>query len=242
VGKESEGEVQMASNMYEDTTSVNPLGGRCGHECKYCSTHTLRKTYPGCKIKYEGIYRLYPKELVKFKRNLGRVFVCGQNDLFERDVPDDIIKDILKATKDGCWRNEYMFQTKNPDRMVEYLIDHEELFPKYFAVGTTIESDSMDIRLSDAPWCGLRLEAMCRVYPGIKKYITIEPIVKFSSAWGFGDFIHRAHPDFVYVGADSKHNHLPEPSAQDVKALINQLETFTEVRIKKNLKRLLDGN
>ena len=45
---------------------------------------------------------------------------------------------------------------------------------------------------------------------------------------------------FVSIGADSGKNNLPEPPSQKLKALIDELEKFTEVRVKKNLKRLLE--
>ena len=48
-----------------------------------------------------------------------------------------------------------------------------------------------------------------------------------------------ANPDFVNIGADSKNNGLPEPSKEKVLELIDRLNEFTEVRNKKNLKRIL---
>ena len=47
--------------------------------------------------------------------------------------------------------------------------------------------------------------------------------------------------DFVSIGADSGNNHLPEPSGDKVKALIEVLKDITEVKIKGNLKRLLNA-
>ena len=49
-------------------------------------------------------------------------------------------------------------------------------------------------------------------------------------------------PTFISIGADSKGHNLPEPPGAKVKELIQELEKFTEVKVKKNLSRLLGGN
>jgi len=46
-------------------------------------------------------------------------------------------------------------------------------------------------------------------------------------------------PKQINIGADSGNNRLPEPSKENILELIKQLETFTKVKIKKNLNRLL---
>jgi hypothetical protein len=43
----------------------------------------------------------------------------------------------------------------------------------------------------------------------------------------------------VFIGADSKHCKLPEPSEEKILKLINELQKFTRVVIKDNLKRLV---
>jgi len=47
-------------------------------------------------------------------------------------------------------------------------------------------------------------------------------------------------PEKVYIGADSKNHHLPEPSKDKVLALIEELEKFTIVEQKTNLSRILN--
>ena len=51
--------------------------------------------------------------------------------------------------------------------------------------------------------------------------------------------INEITPYFVSIGADSSHNNLLEPPAWKIKKLKEELEKFTEVKIKDNLKRLL---
>jgi len=64
----------------------NPLGGECPHKCSYCSSQRYMR-YPAFKAKYTGQPRIFEKEL----KNLGNgnmVFVCSQNDLFAKEIPD----------------------------------------------------------------------------------------------------------------------------------------------------------
>jgi len=70
--------------------------------------------------------------------------------------------------------------------------------------------------------------------------ISIEPILDFKLDIMI-KWIKRIQPDFVSIGADSKGNNLSEPPSWKVKKLIEELEKFTEVRIKKNLNRLYGG-
>jgi len=68
--------------------------------------------------------------------------------------------------------------------------------------------------------------------------ITIEPILDFDIE-PFLMLLRNVEPDFINIGADSGHNHLPEPKSEKIRELIKELEKITEVRLKKNLKRLL---
>ena len=70
------------------------------------------------------------------------------------------------------------------------------------------------------------------------KYITIEPIMDFDLDVMVKE-IKDVIPKQVNIGADSGKNNLPEPSKEKILALIGELEKFTIVKKKKNLKRLL---
>ena len=73
---------------------------------------------------------------------------------------------------------------------------------------------------------------------GFKTMITIEPIMEFSF-WDFYSWLECASPDQINIGADSGNNNLPEPSKEKILELIAELENFTTVFQKDNLKRLL---
>jgi hypothetical protein len=68
--------------------------------------------------------------------------------------------------------------------------------------------------------------------------VSIEPIMDFELFY-FAEWIREIAPEFVSIGADSKGHHLPEPPAEKVRELITELEKFTKVIQKDNLKRIL---
>jgi hypothetical protein len=68
--------------------------------------------------------------------------------------------------------------------------------------------------------------------------ISIEPILDFDLD-EFLPGIKNVSPKFVSIGADSKGHNLPEPPAGKVKELIQELQKFTEVKVKDNLKRIM---
>jgi hypothetical protein len=51
--------------------------------------------------------------------------------------------------------------------------------------------------------------------------------------------IKRIRPEQVNIGADTGRNNLPEPPKEQILELIAELEKFTTVVQKKNLRRLL---
>ncbi len=238
----------MVNQMYPNVVPYNPLCGRCGMHCQYCSTNSLRKRYEACAKKYSGEYRIDEKVLNK---NLGSgktVFVVAQNDLFEADVPDEMIIKILNRML-MYPNNTYMIQTKNPARysdMINYgwgnygcSWTYSKILNKVW-LGTTIETNRNEIILSQAPSVLERATAMCNLPNEFKKYITIEPIVDFDVNL-FVDMLAMIKPDKIYIGADSKHNNLPEPSAKKTADFVSRLiiDEHFNVELKSNLPRVM---
>jgi DNA repair photolyase len=220
-------------NMYPFITATwNPLAGACPHGCSYCSTNKLMR-YDSIKAKYSGLPRLDEKQLT----NLGKgnfIFVCAQNDLFAKGISTDIILPILHHC--AKFDNKYLFQTKNPDNVLDF-INHPAI--KKSVICTTIESDMFypDI-MCNTPQPMQRSMAMDKMSRIVDTYVTIEPIMDFHLEH-FVQMIHRCNPKQVNIGADSGKNNLPEPSKEKVLQLIAELEKFTKVVQKSNLKRLL---
>lgn len=70
--------------------------------------------------------------------------------------------------------------------------------------------------------------------------ISIEPILDFQLEV-FTKWIKDIDPDFVSIGANSNNRvDLPEPQGCEIKDLYENIKDFTEVKLKKNLKRLWD--
>lgn len=219
------------TNMYEWITekNINPLRGRCLHECSYC--YALNSPRPGMKLKYSGPIMLDEKVL-KSKVSGGTRFLCSCNDLFAEGVKEEYITDIINwaARQKTTWA----VQTKNPKN--ELFLHLIKQTPDNFLVGTTIETNRDTSEFSKAP------HPKDRVVKGLD-YVTIEPIMDFDLL-ELVEMIKEIEPRFINIGADSRpprQRDLPEPSKPKVLQLIQQLEQFTEVRQKKNLKRILDG-
>ena len=214
--------------MYNWVSSThNFLGGRCEHNCKYCFVKSLR--FPIAKKRYSGKLRLLDSE---FKKSLGKgktIFICDCNDLFARNVPDNWIKKVLEFCKKYP-DNTYLFQTKNPMRFKEFV------FAKNSILGITLETNQ-PYKLSKAPPPILRYQAF-KDFNWENKFVSIEPILEFDLSIMI-HWIKEIKPKFVSIGADSKHYGLNEPLADKINALIKELEKFTIVKIKSNLKRLI---
>ena len=80
---------------------------------------------------------------------------------------------------------------------------------------------------------------MLNLDKNIRRFVTIEPILDFDVDI-LAKWISDIKPDFFNLGADSKGNDLPEPTAEKIHQFISKLKTYgSELREKPNLKRLL---
>lgn len=216
--------------MYVGVETLNPLAGKCPHSCGYCSTNSLMR-YPVIKEKYSGPLRLCYNTLSK---NLGKGktwFVVAQNDLFAEVIPSHWIIEILNRCKK--FDNTYFFQTKNPDRYHEFLTE----FPEKTILCTTIETNRIYPQMGNTPRPNQRAYAMGTITE-FEKQVTCEPLFDFDLEQ-MVNLIKMADPLNVNLGADSKNNHLPEPSREKLLALIEELQKFTVIDRKTNLTRLL---
>lgn len=218
-------------NMYPWAKPWNPLGGKCPHDCSYCSTNKLRR-YPVIAEKYSGKPRLY-SDLFKLPKQPKTIFVAAQNDLFSDDVSFMFIMRVIKECKDHP-QHDYFFQTKNPVRFLSFV----DVFPRDAILCTTIETNRWYPEIMrNSPHPELRAAAMNRIV-AFEKQVTIEPIMDFDLD-EMVSMIRYCEPSKVNIGADSKNNHLPEPSKEKLLALIEELQKFTVIERKSNLERLL---
>lgn len=206
----------------------NPIRGRCPHACTYCYVPHSR-----AKHLYKG--KPYLVESF-FEKGLGKgktIFIGSCFDIWANEIYTNHpywVGSILRYCKKYP-DNTYLFQTKNPWLLFWYAL------PANSIVGTTAETNRPTSQISKAPNPRARLNGLSEI-KSETKMISIEPIMDFDLD-KFICAIEYVAPKFVSIGADSKGHGLPEPPAGKVKELIQELEKFTEVKVKPNLSRLL---
>jgi len=226
--------------MYSFCTHThNVIKGVCSYACSYCYMAAIRKRY---NQKEREPY-LDEKEL---KVNLGSgntIFVGSSCDMWGKNIPREWILKVLFSL-DLYPDNTYLFQTKNPYRYVEFIHPQiggnvETELPKKCILGTTIETNREYSCMGKAYKPNMRASAIEFITSQFNDcFITIEPILDFDLN-EFMAMLRKANPVSINIGADSGNNHLPEPEPEKIRELIKELEKFTKVHLKKNLKRLL---
>lgn len=225
--------------MYPGWWRWNPIGG-CEHGCSYCSIKRIEKrsktdmTRPVFRDGTNGTKNYLNDDLGSGRK----IFVGSSGDMWGEWVDSSDIVRVIDHCQDYP-DNEYMFLTKDPWR---YYRCGLVLNSANFILGATIESDilKMSKMVGDAPGNMIRLGDMKEVKaacPSVKTMISIEPVMKFRPE--FARYLRAVSPDIIYIGADSGNNGLPEPPAAELRELIAELRTFTDVRLKKGLDRLL---
>jgi len=164
------------------------------------------------------------------------IFVGSSCDMWA----DRVQKDWIAYTLHHCIladqrENTFLFQTKNPEGMMGWV------FPMGTVLGTTIETNRVYPKImGNTPVPRSRAINMQNISENFTTMVTIEPIMDFDLEV-LVYLIKHCHPKWVNIGADSQGHNLPEPSGEKIDALIAELKAFTEVKIKKNLKRLYKG-
>jgi len=218
---------KQKGNMYPFVTHTwNAIKGECPHNCKYC----YMKVYKQSPLHFDE------KEL---KVNLGEgnfIFVGSSCDMFAKEVNASWILKVLEHCRKYP-NNTYLFQTKNPRHFIYF----KDSYPKDTIFGITLETNRIHLiaGYTKAPLSEERVDAL-KVLSDYchKTMITIEPIMDFDLEI-MVKWIKAINPTWVNIGADSKGHNLPEPSKEKIEALIKELDKFTEVKKKDNLKRLL---
>lgn len=211
-------------NMYQFINATwNTVKGKCYHDCKFCYMKRWGELKP---------VRFDEKEL---KTDLGEnnfIFVGSSCDMFAEDIPEDWIRTTINKCKG--YNNRYLFQSKNPKNFMGYI------YPRNTILCTTIESNRYYPNiLNNAPLIKDRVNDFLLLSDKLfKKMVTIEPILDFDIE-EFLRMLESINPIQINIGADSGNNNLPEPPKEKVLELIQELEKFTKVYIKDNLRRLI---
>lgn len=214
---------KQKGNMYGFITHTwNTIKGKCPHNCSYCYMKRFKQT----ELHFDE------KEL---KTNLGKgnfIFVGSGCDMFAESIGGKWIEKTIRKCLEYN-QNEYLFQSRNISKLVIW-IPIIFSYPN-FTIATTIETNREN-NLSVTP-----NKYDIDLYfkrQDVKKMITIEPIMDFDLV-PFVEMIKNCNPIQVNVGANSIPKiKLPEPEPEKVLELISELEKFTKVYQKDNLKRL----
>jgi hypothetical protein len=187
-------------------------------------------------MKRWGSLREIRFDRAELKTDLGEgnfIFVGSSCDLFAQNIPHDWIVSTL--CKMNVHENRYLLQSKNPAR---FLLSYTEDINRPVVFCTTIETNRFyrDI-MNRSPAPEARADAMQRLTK-FDRFVTVEPIIDFDLV-PLVELIKRCEPKQVNIGADSGHNNLPEPSADKVLALIEELGKFTTIARKTNLARII---
>lgn len=212
---------KQSGNMYPWVTHTwNVVKGKCPHDCPYC----YMKRFPLNEV------RLDEQEL-KTDLGMGNVIFVGSScDMWAEAIPSSWIEKVTNHVKKYIL-NDYVFQSKNPERFNIYAG-----FPSNTMWGTTIETNR-DNGLTNVPSVFERRDWLS-IIDGMK-FVSIEPIMDFDLL-ELVSMIRCIKPMFVSIGADSQGHNLPEPSSIKINDLIKALKQFTEVKIKDNLKRIIN--
>lgn len=221
--------------MYEWVSHTwNTVKGNCEHDCSYCYMKKINHRFG------KDIPAWFDEKELSVKLGKGKkIFVGSSNDLFANAISDEwIFKTIEHCLKYP--ENEYVFQTKNPQRLHNNRGLREKLFElKNVILGSTIESNRNYKEITkgcESP--GNRARALNFLQNYMRIYITIEPIMDFDLK-ELKDMLKYINPFQINIGADSGNNNLPEPTKEKVMQLIEGLNEFTIIHNKSNLKRLL---
>jgi DNA repair photolyase len=225
--------VKSKGNMYSWVTHMHShLGGECPHKCSYCY---VQKNRFGVSAKYQGKLRLITPELLVNYGSGKTIFIEHMNDLFSNDVPERYIRLILGHCRDYP-DNSYVFQTKNPQRVVDFADE----MPEDSILGVTIETNRSIKKFSKAPDIAERVNGLDSLGWHNGLFLTIEPIMRFD-LYDFLCITRKVDPEFINIGADSKGSNLPEPSGDEIMLLVEGIEKQgIVVKEKHNLNRLLD--
>lgn len=207
----------MAKNMYQlSAKQWNPFAG-CKHNCTYCKSsfqaQIKRYAKKHCQECYEFKPHSHPERLdqsLPRTKFMQFIFTCSNGDI--AFCPTPYLKQITNRIRNES-NKTFLIQSKNPKTF------NRIVFPPNVILGTTIETNRDDLYkgIAKAPSPSQRYADFKAVKHPLKM-VTIEPVIDFDMdvmlRW-----VKDINPCMVWLGYDSKNNHLPEPALEKVKQL-----------------------
>lgn len=204
-------------NMYQlSAKQWNPFAG-CKHYCTYCKSsfqaQLKRYAKKHCQECYKFKPHAHPERLdqsLPKTKFMQFIFTCANGDI--AFCPTPYLEQITDRIRNES-NKTFLIQSKNPKTFSRIE------FPPNVILGTTIETNRDDLYkgIAKAPSPSLRYADFKAVKHPLKM-VTIEPVVDFDLdvilKW-----MKEINPCMIWLGYDSKNNHLPEPALEQVKQL-----------------------
>jgi len=214
----------MKTNMYKNSVKQwRPFVG-CGYACSYCRSSFQDQLKRWAKSNCPQCYEFEPhshenrlNQRMPHTSFMQFIFVCASSDI--SFCPTEHLAKIVDRMRDEP-NKTFLLQSKNPKTF-----DRVQ-FSKNVILGTTLETNIDDIYegISKAPRPSKRYKDFVNVaHPA--KMVTVEPVLDFDInvmvSW-----IENIQPCMVWLGYDSRKNHLPEPPLEKVKSFYWELGTL----------------
>lgn len=193
----------MSDNSKIEWTDAtwNPLRGctKISPGCKHCYAETFAERFRGVKgHPYEQGFdlRLVPEKLPEpfYWSGPRTVFVNSMSDLFQPEVPDAYIEDVVKVMVEANWHT-YQVLTKRSERLRDLLSTTLRFAAKERHIwwGVSVEDKKY----------GLPRIGHLRAAPAAIKFLSIEPLLE-----DLGDF-DLSGLDWAIIGGESGHGARP---------------------------------
>lgn len=221
----------MTSKMFSFITKTwNPIaGGPCPFNCYKGGCWATKLKERNDWEKYKGPWRIQESQIGRKFKAREFVFVCSMIDIGAPEIPAEVVDRVLDAIR-AQPDVQFLLLTKADRFYGEYMHD----IPNNCVCGITMETDlRIPKELTFAPHPQRRLDNLVWLkcyYPQIKTFISIEPIMPFSSEFPWK--IEKAEPWKVAIGYDNYDNKMIEPLLEETKQLIHDLGTFTTLDLK----------
>lgn len=183
----------------------NPLRGctKISPGCKHCYAETFAERFrgvPGHPYQQGFDLRLIPEKLAEpFRWSKPRtVFVNSMSDLFQPDVPDKYIEDVVKVMVEANWHT-YQVLTKRSERLRDLLLSKLEFAAKQRHIwwGVSVEDKRY----------GLPRIAHLRATRASIKFLSIEPLLEDLGVFDISGI------DWAIIGGESGNGARPMEKA-----------------------------
>lgn len=173
----------------------NPLRGctKISPGCKHCYAETFAERFrgvPGHPYQQGFDLRLIPEKLSEpfGWSSSRRVFVNSMSDLFQPNVPDAYIEDVVRVMMEANWHT-YQVLTKRSERL-------QQLLSTKLRFASTQRHIWWGVSVEDKQY-GLQRIAHLRASPAAVRFLSIEPLLE-----DLGDF-DISKIDWAIVGGES---------------------------------------